>query len=429
MFTPLLGADNSELGNIILGYIADPISISDSLTLTQTITKSRVHSESLSDTLIFTETTSGQHVHNNSITDTITFTETTSEQTIHNRSLSDTIVFTETTSDLLSFARSLDDTLTLVQTLTPHVVHFRTIDDTLVFVEDVSLTASLTKTINQTLTFTETITVNKVLNKTISQTLIFSENFYESQIIIFDSILGDNPTVLGHIILGHVPYYPVIIIDDLGITDDLNPPHKIIDTLDLVETLVWENIYQSSFIDTLVFEEFIDIQQSIITVIDTLHFTQTISGIKGSYHPQNLTQILHLSETVRIELIGTHLVIDNLNLVEHLTTTEDTYNRTLTDNLSLIETITHHRENNDFVAQTLFLVEILTYEHIKSHKIVDHLVLHDTIHLNIVANRTIRDKITFLDHIPVNINYYTTIYVDNIQYTVTHHKDIVCCTV
>jgi hypothetical protein len=174
-FTALLGTDDSELGNIILGFggvvysqsAADTISLTESanktvswfgastdkITITDVALAPSVFTKSTSETITFTESPIGGLVLEGNQTDLVNFTEAAKGKV--GEKATDILNFTESTTSELPLAPIASDSWTITESAIKTLVPAKTVFDKLTFIETVLAQTGLLRQNAEIIFFTE----------------------------------------------------------------------------------------------------------------------------------------------------------------------------------------------------------------------------------------------------------------------------------
>jgi len=147
------------------------LSLSDSLSLTDAAYRNQ--EGEFDDTVSFTEDMSGGRLFNRLTADMMPLADNVTAVITSNRTISETLTLTETMTGVATIPL-VPDTITFSETMTG--VASKLFSDTLSISEEITLNRVINKSLSDALTITETLTRNIVLTKTLSDTVTFAEN-------------------------------------------------------------------------------------------------------------------------------------------------------------------------------------------------------------------------------------------------------------
>lgn len=163
-------------------------SIVDNLTLTESLLLNTILLRTLTDTISVSETIGRLVIFSRSVTDSLTVTDLLTRIAIYNRSLVDSLTPSESVSKVFIPSRTLTDTMSLNDLNTVQKIITKAITDTLTPAEAITLQKIYSRLGIDNLTVTELIGLKTVLNRTITDT-----------INIVETVLAVKPGVTGSI--------------------------------------------------------------------------------------------------------------------------------------------------------------------------------------------------------------------------------------
>ncbi len=183
--TGRLGTSDSRLGNFQLAaaglgggtvYFKD---VSESLTLSQSATKTMSYGRNISETITFGETDSDSDTFNKNVSETLTLTLTLTETKSKFKPIAETLTLVELAQGRLPGIMFVNMPLLIefFETVDRSVTYHRNISETLTIVETpfVRLPEIFNLTINEALIINQSAATNKTLQKNVSQALTLNE--------------------------------------------------------------------------------------------------------------------------------------------------------------------------------------------------------------------------------------------------------------
>lgn len=144
--------------------------LSDDLTLTDTISRDAVNTRGLSDALTLSENLQRAKIANYTISDSLSLTEQMELHFVRYRILSDALTLTENLTRDAVYTRDLLDSLALTDNLSRHAVNARTLSDALALTDSIARDVVNVRILTDSLTLTDSLFRDVVSAPTAGQT-------------------------------------------------------------------------------------------------------------------------------------------------------------------------------------------------------------------------------------------------------------------
>jgi hypothetical protein len=260
-FTAKLGTADSRPGNIRPGLITSSSlnqTVSDSLTLSQSITTQNTHSQSISQSLTLTQSVVRNYIA--SISDSLTLSQTLFNYVVHTQTISQPLGLTQIVTTNVDWSRTVTQSLTPTQSI--HLTYTKSISDSLTVNQSIS--GYVTRLVSQSLTVNQSITTQHIHGRSVfdfvsvTQTVGLQSGLTQTINQPLSLVQGINP--------GYTRNEPIVFHGQ--------PGYRLGDI---------ELAYRSA------------VYESVVT--DTLTFTQTISSV--SHLSSRVAHALALTQSIQ----------------------------------------------------------------------------------------------------------------------------------
>lgn len=387
MLFPVASAPICSLNNIFI------LSISESITLTESATRYRIISPSVSETITVSETLRQSPIPK-TVSETITVSETASLLKFINISLSDTLTVGETIETHGIVSRSVSETITLIETTSKRID--QNVTDTLALTELATYTDDTAhQSISDTIPLMENAVGLKIVTKSITETITIVESAKRVRLIaLFDKVNVIESIKVKYVFILQVG--EAISIYENPIT--FSTLKKLQEGISPLETVSYRLVPKCNVSDTIILGE-----------TAAKHYLPKIS----------LSDTINLKEDYEIRTIPQSNIVDNL-LVTEITKLNQTVHFVFCDCIEIDEharrvkvlsvsdsvTITE-RANKNPLSDTIIITEMIVTNilpsccigigYLPNKATTDRLSLTETIHLTRRINKTLSEAIVVND--------------------------------
>jgi hypothetical protein len=320
-----------------------------------------------------------------SLSQALSLNQTVSKYVVHNKSVNQTLTFSETINDFDIHLPINNQTLILNQLTNNYVIHNRTINELLTFNETITNYVIHNRTINQPLTLNETVDYIRIriLNESASDSLTFTEQVTFVRKMAITDKLGKPISKLGSIKLG------------IGVNESIKSSN-IIETLTFSQSATYTliHVWLAQATNTLTFSISVEANQVFNRSInESLNITEAVISPSAVQH---VTQTLTFNETPVGNRVLTQSTDNTLIFSEFAHTAKvynKTVNQTLTFNQSATSNSVYHRSANNVLtftqspnAYTGDLIEVSAN---------NTLTFNQSVTVNVTHSRSISEILTF----------------------------------
>lgn len=243
---------------------------SDSLTISETLARSKVNVRFLTDTLIFTDAANVITVHNTNISDTLVISELGRCITVHSASLTDSLIITDVALDQVIYV--LSESLSITESEVNLVIHVtQNLFDTVIFSENL-----VGSNLYDFLSITEDLESVTYHNKSLSDTVTVFEHIQLQQFPKDQLILSDSAS--------NIIVHNDNINDTLTITETDSELYvrlrPLNDTLTIVSVATFSGNFTIHNNDSLTINNtatFVHNKANFVTPSDTINFNEVVN--------------------------------------------------------------------------------------------------------------------------------------------------------
>jgi hypothetical protein len=237
-----------------IGAPGTPESVSDTLSLSQTVAVATVYSRSISDPISFADVaTFATTIYTRSLTDTMALTDSVAETTIWSRALTSTAAFADTATELNTHILSVANVLAFSDQALGPVIHTQSLSDVLALVDNAIGDDGLNQVINDTLAFSDSVATN-LHSQALADTLAlidsaFAPHIVSSQMALVDSVItnikagvASDVLALSDVVLSnyHTIHDPISFVDVAGTNIK---PQTAANAMTLTDTVTFVKIH------------------------------------------------------------------------------------------------------------------------------------------------------------------------------------------
>ena len=336
--------------------------VPQTLTLTQTITKSHVVSPTVTSTLTLSQTALSFRALD--VTSTLTLSQTQTTTSVFNREVTSTLSLSQNIGVIRSFEVEVENTLNLTHSNTFEVGKFADAEHTIVFSQTIDVERLVNKAVFQNLYPAHIIGLNKVLNKSINSSLVFTQTVSATNAKAVKNTLTFTQTVTGVNTKGVKSTLEFNSLVNLNLTAN----RTILSYLQLSQQIQFSMpLINRAVSQTLTITQIV-IGHAVKAVAQTLSLTQSITVLKS----KPVKNTLNLVQTIGI----------NRNI-----------NSTLTQNLALTQTITLSHTKSLSVTHVFSIDQYLAKKKVLFTSVTNNLNLSQ----NVVRERFFLDVESTLD--------------------------------
>lgn len=339
------------------------------------------------DTLVFIDDVTVLTVIELLTSDTLTFTELAF--TSQFAEAEDTLVFTDDSSAVVHKIGILSESLDIIEDLDREMIYNQFKSENIEFIEQLQRNLVRILTLSENITFSEAI--QSVLAKITSDSITLSDDLQ-----FFVAKLAKDVMEFGDIASVNVEYgrlcASVLELFDI-ISVELFLRRDLVDSLSLVDAVSGERVTPAS--DTLTFSELIEETLSKVTK-DTLTFTDLVTTAKVKN--VLITDLLNFSDNTSTNLVITQVLAETLTLLETLSYVRERFFE-INDTLTFSETL--YREIHVVLAPDTFTFsDDLIVNKIGVGLITESIVFADILSVNTVVTQLLTDSLSFYEGPP-----------------------------
>ncbi|MDE1770556.1 MAG: hypothetical protein KGI28_08410, partial [Thaumarchaeota archaeon] len=351
--------------------------LTESLPLSDTVTTSKQASTTLTESLPLSDTvtTSKQATVNLSeslpLSDTVTTSKQASATLTESLPLSDTVTTSKQASTTLTESLPLSDTVTITQSVSRSLTESLPLSDTFVVVQKRATTS-----LSESLPLSDTVTTSKQASTSLSESLPLSDTVTitkKTSLNLSESLpLSDTVTITKKTSLN--------LSESLPLSDTVTTSKK--STVNLSESLpLSDTVTTSKQASTSLSES--------LPLSDTVSITQSLS--------RSLSESLPLSDTVTITKKSSTTLSESLPLSDTVTTTQSV-SRSLSDSLPLSDTfVVVQKRATTSLSESLPLSDTVTITKKSSPSLAESLPLSDTVSVIKKSSSTLSESLPLAD--------------------------------
>lgn len=387
------------------------ISISDTITISETVSPLLTHFANVSNTITLSETITPALIYQISASESITISETITLVLIHLINVSDIVTMSEVISLLQTHFVSVSDTVTMTESIISLLVHLINVSNSITLSEDIVALLIHLVDVSDTITMTEIITMLLTGFIDVSDTITVSESINIVIQIAGVLLIGVEDTVAITETIEQLLISFIGVSDTVTITEIIQP---------LIELLI--NVG-----DTVTLTETIGrLLINLVNVSDIVTITENTNLL--------LTHLINVSDTVIITEI-LNLVIQAANVllvnVEDTVTVTENINRLLTnfisisDAITIIEILNFSLINLVGVSDTITITQSLNVLLTHLISVSDNVIMTESINTLLTGFINVSDPITITETITALLAGDLSI---NVSDTITINESILIST-
>lgn len=345
------------------------ISVSDTVTVTESVTKMVQSFKSVSDTVTVSESQTLLPVSFVSATDTVTVSETVAQTLAYNVSVAETVTITETVARLATNFISATQSVTVSETVTPLGVALVSATDTVTVTEAINLLSVALVNASDTVTVTE------------AQTILVPELYVSST---------DTVTVTETV--------TKLVVNFVSATDTVTVSEAV-NNLVTSFVSVSDTITVTEATDQVVVDS-----DTGINVSDTVTITEAVKLLEESY--------IAATDTVTVTEATGQVVVSFVSASDSITVSEAT-NQIVTSFISVTDTVTVTEAITLLVPELYTAsVDTVTVTEAIKNLVESYVSATDTVTVSEVTNQVVESYITATDTVSIS----ETIIVTSVNY-------------
>lgn len=292
---------------------------------------------SVSDAITITESVSQTQVFTVSVSDSVSITENVSKTQVFTTSVSDAITVTENQSSLLTILFSTSDSIAITESQTPEKKMFVSTSDAITITENVNQTQGFNASVSDAITITENVNQTQVLNTALlSDAVTLTESVSQTQGMT--TSVSDSVTITEGQTLLLIHF--VSAVDSVSLTESVSQAltylSSVFDSITITESVSQTQGFTASVSDAITITE----AQTLLLVhfvsaVDAVAITESISQTQV-FNTGMIVDAVTITENVSNLLIILFSVSDSVSITES-TTQELNKFISISDSVSITE--------------------------------------------------------------------------------------------
>lgn len=388
---------------IVYGVLDRNLSVSDSITVTESVTVSVQaagpgYSPSLTDNVTVSESVQLQVVSFVNTSDSISVSESTTPVVVSLVSVSDSITVSEELFVLLVSLISVSDSVTLTEVLTLMVESYINVSDSITVSEAITALLVSLVSVSDSVSVTESTNLTQVENINVSDSISVSESLkleVVSFVNVSDSITVSESPVVLLVSLTNVSD-SITVSESLNLTQVFNV--SVSDSISVSES---HSELVTSFVnvsDSVSVSESIQLQvDSFINVSDSITVSENVVVAIASQ-----AYLVNVSDSITVSESHSELVISFVNVSDSVTVSES-LNRLLTSFIATSESITvtdiaQYYEDMIVVSESVQVVAQAPSTDLNIN-VSDSITVSEAIQLQVISYVNVSDSITVSENL------------------------------
>jgi len=331
------------------------VSVSDTVTVTDTPTIRLISNVSKSDTVTVTDTPTIRRVSYISVSDTVTFTDTPTIQRVSNVSKSDTVTVTDTPTIRRVSHPSVSDTVTVTDTPTIMEVSHVSVSDTITVTDGPTIEQAYNVSVSDSITVSDTPTIRIVSNVNVSDSVTVTDfpYYYPDDIKVVEAVTISIQAAASDL--------SVSVADTITVTDS--------PTLEIVSNVVVSDTITVTDAPTLEIVSYINVSDE-ITVTDA----PTLSLV--SYI--DVSDEVTLSDSATLSSVSNVVASDEVTITDSPTVLINYLVPSVSDTVTVTDSPTLEIVSYVSVSDEITLSESVTAEVVLTANVSDTITITDT---------------------------------------------------
>jgi len=377
------------------------INVSDSITVTESVTMQVVDSVNVSDAITATEAITVREADNVNVSDAVTTAESVTLMEVDNPNISDSVTVTESITLLIPILYiNISDSITVTESVTLQVVDSVSVSDSITTSEAVTLNEVDSVNVSDSVTAAESVTLMEVLNVNVSDSITVAESV-TLLIPLGQANVSDAITATESVTLMEVSN--VNVSDSITVAEAVTL--QLVDNVNVSDSVTASEAVTLSEVFNINVSDAISVAESVaLSVVDYVNVTDSIT-VAEAVTVQIITVAtdlnINVSDAVTVTEAVTLQEVSYINVVDSVTVSEAVTlqivnNVNVSDTVSVAESVTASEVSNISVSDAITVVDVLWYYE-------DIIIVNENVTLSQVNNINVSDSVTVSESVALSI--------------------------